>query len=48
MRGWQPKTQEWGILTVMEYEVESHQWWKLPPRLPCLQWKNQGEYLFAW
>jgi hypothetical protein len=25
MRGWQPKTQEWGILTVMEYEVESHQ-----------------------
>jgi hypothetical protein len=25
MRGWQPKTQEWGILIVMEYEVESHQ-----------------------
>jgi hypothetical protein len=22
--------------------------WKLPPRLPCLQWKNQEEYLFAW
>jgi len=33
-RGWQPKTQEWGILTITEYEVESHWWLKNASKAP--------------
>jgi hypothetical protein len=40
MRGWQPKTQEWGILTVMEYEVESHQWLKTASKAPMSAMKK--------
>jgi hypothetical protein len=40
MRGRQPKTQEWGVLTVMEYEVESHQWLKTASKAPMSAMKK--------
>jgi hypothetical protein len=39
-RGWQPKTQEWGILTVTKYEVESHQWLKTASKAPMSTMKK--------
>jgi hypothetical protein len=38
--GWQPKTQEWGILIVMEYEVESHWWPKIASKAPMSAMKK--------